>query len=77
VRAVGKAAKIVLGAAFVAGVAVGGYYAYKIVMAKKTVVDETVADVQSRLDELDPVSRAAAVAKLTADEAKSFKSSKA
>ena len=70
-----KAAKIALGAVFVAGIAVGGYYAYKLVMDKKSLVDDAVSEVQSRLDELDPVSRAAAVAKLTTDEAKSLRHS--
>lgn len=73
----GKAFRVGLGFVVVAGVAVGGYYLFQLAMAKKTEVDETVADVQARLDELDPVTRAAAVAKLTADEAKSLKGSRA
>ena len=73
----GKGIKALVGVAVIAGVAVGGYYVVKLVLDKKSVVDEAVASVQSQLDELDPVSRAAAVAKLTADEAKSLRASKA
>jgi uncharacterized ion transporter superfamily protein YfcC len=73
----GKGIKALVGVAIVAGVAVGGYYAVRLILDKKSVVDEAVANVQSQLDELDPVSRAAAVAKLTADEAKSLRPSKA
>jgi hypothetical protein len=72
-----KGIKALVGVAVVAGVAVGGYYVVRMVLDKKSVVDEAVASVQSQLDELDPVSRAAAVAKLTADEAKSLRPSKA
>lgn len=73
----GKGIKAMVGVAVIAGVAVGGYYVVKLVLDKKSVVDEAVASVQSQLDELDPVSRAAAVAKLTADEAKSLRPTKA
>lgn len=73
----GKGIKALVGVAVVAGIAVGGYYVVRLVLDKKSVVDEAVASVQSQLDELDPVSRAAAVAKLTADEAKSLRHTKA
>ncbi|MCA0329944.1 MAG: hypothetical protein LCI03_08560 [Actinobacteria bacterium] len=73
----GKGIKALVGVAVVAGIAVGGYYVVRLVLDKKSVVDEAVASVQSQLDELDPVSRAAAVAKLTADEAKSLRPTKA
>jgi hypothetical protein len=59
-----KGAKALLGVAVVAGVAVGGYYLFRLAQAKKSVVDETVSNVQSQLEDLDPVSRAAVVAKL-------------
>jgi hypothetical protein len=72
-----KGVKALIGAGIVAGVAVGGYFAVRLFMEKKSVVDEAVANVQSQLDELDPVSRAAAVAKLTSDEAKSLRPRKA
>jgi ABC-type Na+ efflux pump permease subunit len=42
---------------------------------KKAVVDETVSLVQSELDALDPVSRAAAVAKLSSDEVRRHRGS--
>lgn len=70
-----KGVKALVGVVVVAGAAVGGYYLVKTVLAKKSVVDETVTAVQHQLDELDPVSRAAAVAKLTTDEAKSLRRS--
>lgn len=72
-----KGIKALVGVVVVAGVAVGGYYAVRLILDKKSVVDEAVANVQSQLDELDPVSRAAAVAKLTSDEAKNLRPRKA
>jgi hypothetical protein len=72
-----KGAKALLGVAVVAGVAVGGYYLFRLAQAKKSVVDETVSNVQSQLEDLDPVSRAAVVAKLSTDEVKGLRGSKA
>ena len=72
-----KGTKALLGVAVVAGVAVGGYYLFRVAMAKKSVVDETVSNVQTQLDGLDPVSRAAVVAKLSTDEVKGLRGSKA
>jgi hypothetical protein len=68
-----KGTKAVLGVALVAGLAVGGYVLFRKAMEKKVVVDETVSNVQSQLDELDPVSRAAVVAKLSTDEVKGLR----
>jgi len=63
-------AKVLLGAAIVGAVAVGGYVLVRRFQQKMVVVDDTVHALQDQLDELDPVSRAAVVAKLTSDEAR-------
>jgi hypothetical protein len=71
-----KGAKALLGVAVVGAAVVGGYLLLQALREKKAVVDETVSSVQTQLDELDPVSRAAVVAKLTSDEAKTLRPSK-
>ena len=68
-----KGISVALGVALVAGVAVGGYLLLQKAKEKKSVVDETVAGVQSQLGDLDPVSRAAVVAKLASDETKGLR----
>ena len=65
--------KVLVGVVVVAGAAVGGYFLVRAFQQEKSVVDEAVATVQGTLDGLDPVARAAAVAKLASDEAKSLK----
>jgi hypothetical protein len=72
----GKGAKVVLGVVVVGAAAYGGFLILQALREKKAVVDETVTSVQTQLDELDPVSRAAVVAKLTSDEAKSMRGTK-
>jgi hypothetical protein len=71
-----KGAKALLGVAVVGAAVVGGYFLLQVLREKKAVVDETVTSVQTQLDELDPVSRAAVVAKLTSDEAKTLRTPK-
>ena len=66
-------AKLTMTVVVLAGLAVGGYYAYEYGRRKKDVVDETVETVQAQLDGLDPVSRAAVVAKLASDETKGLR----
>ena len=68
-----KGMKALVGVAVVGAAVAGGYFLVKAVLEKKTVVDDAVAAMQTQLDELDPVSRAAAVAKITTDEAKSLR----
>jgi hypothetical protein len=68
-----KGAKALLGVAVVGAAVAGGYFLLQVLREKKAVVDETVTSVQTQLDELDPVSRAAVVAKLTSDEAKTLR----
>jgi hypothetical protein len=72
-----KGMKALLGVVVVGGAVVGGYFLVQAVLAKKSAVDDTVSAVQNQLDELDPVSRAAAIAKLTSDEEKSLRKTKA
>jgi hypothetical protein len=72
-----RGTKALVGVAVVAGLAVGGYFLFRKAQEKKTVVDETVTNVQSQLDGLDPVSRAAVVAKLSTDEVKGLRGGRA
>jgi hypothetical protein len=72
----GRGAKTLLGVAVVGAAAVGGYLLMQTLREKKAVVDDTVSSVQDQLDELDPVSRAAVVARLTSDEARTLRGSK-
>ncbi|MFC6237393.1 hypothetical protein [Longivirga aurantiaca] len=72
-----KGVKALVGIAIVGGAVVGGYFLVQAVLAKKSAVDDAVAAMQTQLDELDPVSRAAAVARITTDEAKSLRHAKA
>ena len=65
--------KGILTLALVAGVAVGGYFAWKYAMEKKAVADETVSTIQGELDGLDPATRAAVIAKLSSDEMKRYR----
>ena len=73
----GKGIKALVGVVVVGGAVVGGYFVVQALLEKKSAVDDTVSAVQNQLDELDPVSRAAAIAKLTSDEAKSLRKTKA
>ncbi len=57
-----------------AAVGVAAYYAVTTVREKKALATETVGNIQSELDGLDPVTRAAVVAKLSSDAAKDFRS---
>lgn len=72
-----KGMKALVGVVVVGGAVVGGYFIVQAVLAKKAAVDDTVSAVQTQLDELDPVSRAAVVAKLASDEAKNLRATKA
>lgn len=61
-------AKLVLGVVVVAAVAVGVVVAQKEVRRRREVAAQALSNIQTELDSLDPVSRAAVVAKLGADE---------
>jgi hypothetical protein len=69
--------KALVGVVVVGGAVVGGYFVVQALLEKKSAVDDTVSAVRTQLDELDPVSRAAVVAKLTTDEAKKLRPTKA
>jgi len=61
---------LVLGA-----VAVAGYYAVTQVKQRKAVADEAIGNIQAELEGLDPLTRAAVVAKLSKDEVKGLRPS--
>jgi hypothetical protein len=55
--------------------AVGVAVAVKTVREKKVVVDDVAGSIQSELDALDPISRAAVLAKVSSDTTKGFRPS--
>jgi len=70
-----KLTRVALVVGLVAEAAVGVALAVKTVKEKKLVVDETAGSIQSELDALDPVSRAAVLAKVSSDTTKGFRPS--
>jgi hypothetical protein len=70
-----KFTKVALTIGLVAVAAVGVALAVKTVREKKLVVDETAGSIQSELDALDPISRAAVLAKVSSDTTKGFRPS--
>ena len=70
-----KLTRVALVVGLVAVAAVGVALAVKTVTEKKLVVDETAGSIQSELDALDPVSRAAVLAKVSSDTTKGFRPS--
>ena len=67
--------KAVVTVLVVGAVAVAGYYAYQQVKQRKAVADEAIGNIQAELDGLDPITRAAVVAKLSKDEVKGLRPS--
>jgi hypothetical protein len=65
--------KVLTGALIVAAVGVAAYYAVTTFQEKKALADEATGNIQAELDNLDPVTRAAVVAKLSTDVAKEFR----
>lgn len=63
-------AKIVLGVVVIAAAAGVAVYVQGEVRRRREIAEKAVTNIQSELDALDPVSRAAVVAKLGADEVK-------
>jgi len=55
--------------------AVAVYYAVTQVKQRKAVADEAIGNIQAELDGLDPLTRAAVVAKLSKDEVKGLRPS--
>lgn len=68
-----KASKVVTGALVVAAVGVAAYYAVTTYQAKKAQAEEAASNIQAELDGLDPVTRAAVIAKLSTDAAKDMR----
>jgi outer membrane murein-binding lipoprotein Lpp len=68
-----RSSKIVVGSLVLATVAVAGYYAVTTFQKKRAIADEAATNIRAELDSLDPMTRAAVVAKLSSDAAKDFK----
>jgi hypothetical protein len=68
-----KFTKVALAIGLVAVAAVGVAVAVKTIREKKLVVDEAAGSIQSELDALDPISRAAVLAKVSSDTTKGFR----
>ena len=65
--------KVLTGTLVVAAIGVAAYYAVTTFQEKKALADEAVSNIQGELDNLDPVTRAAVIAKLSSDAAKDVK----
>ena len=65
--------KALTGVLVVAAVGVAAYYAVTTFQEKKALADEAAGNIQAELDSLDPVTRAAVVAKLSSDAAKDLR----
>ncbi len=70
-----KFTKVALTVGLIVVAAVGVAVAVKTVREKKVVVDEAAGNIQSELDALDPISRAAVLAKVSSDTTKGFRAS--
>jgi hypothetical protein len=62
--------KVLTGTLGVAAIGIAAYYAVTTFQEKKALADEAASNIQAELDNLDPVTRAAVVAKLSTDAAK-------
>lgn len=65
--------KVLTGTLVAAAIGVAAFYAVTTFQEKKALADETVSNIQGELDNLDPVTRAAVMAKLSSDAAKDLK----
>ena len=54
--------------------AAGAYVVITKALEKKRIAEDSVSTIQAELDELDPITRAAVVAKLSSDAARDFRS---
>jgi hypothetical protein len=70
-----KFTKVALTVGLIVVAAVGVAVAVKTVREKKIVVDDVAGSIQSELDALDPISRAAVLAKVSSDTTKGFRPS--
>jgi hypothetical protein len=70
-----KFTRVALTVGLIAVAAVGVAVAVKTFREKKLVVDEAAGSIQSELDALDPISRAAVLAKVSSDTTKGFRPS--
>jgi len=68
-----KFTKVALTIGLIVVAAVGVAVAVKTVREKKVVVDDVAGSIQSELDALDPISRAAVLAKVSSDTTKGFR----
>jgi hypothetical protein len=68
--------KGILTLAVIAVAAAGGYYLFRFAQEKKALADETASNIKSELDNLDPATRAAVIAKLSSDEVARYRGKK-
>ena len=68
-----KFTKVALTIGLIVVAAVGVAVAVKTIREKKVVVDDVAGSIQSELDALDPISRAAVLAKVSSDTTKGFR----
>ena len=68
--------KGILTLAVIAAAAAGGYYLVRFAREKKALADETASNIKSELDNLDPATRAAVIAKLSSDEVARYRGKK-
>jgi hypothetical protein len=62
--------------AVVAVAAAGAFYLFRYAKEKKTLADEAASNIKSELDNLDPATRAAVIAKLSTDEVNRYRGKK-
>jgi hypothetical protein len=65
--------RVLTGTLVLAAIGVAAYYAVTTFQEKKALADTTVGNIQGELDNLDPVTRAAVIAKLSSDAARDMK----
>lgn len=65
--------KVLAGTLVVAAIGVAAYYAVTTFQEKKALADEAASTIKAELDNLDPVTRAAVVAKISSDTAKDLR----
>jgi uncharacterized protein (UPF0333 family) len=66
--------KVLVGTVVLAAVGAAVYYAVSTFQEKKALADEATSSIKSELDALDPVTRAAVVARLSSNAAKDLTS---
>ena len=68
-----KWSKVLTGTLVLAAIGVAAYYAVTTFQEKKALADEAAGNIQAELDNLDPLTRAAVVAKISTDAARDLR----